>query len=143
VKDPCFDIEEKQPEGVEYLDPCLVHLHQECPHGARNGAGCTDQRDRASGIHEHMGLGGNNAAEQVKSCIERPAPLVLDVAAYQPEEEHIEEHVEETAVHEHRGKVGKQLGIVRNKAIFIRGQGILDCVKLIDQFYEFFLVRIR
>ncbi len=60
-------------------------------------------RHGGGGVGEHLGAGGDDAAEQVEEEIAHPPEQHLDVVAKHPQEEHVAAHVEPAAVHEHGG----------------------------------------
>jgi len=74
-----------------------------CPAGS-------DHRDRGIRGRQCVGIGGKDAAEEIKQKEPQVAQHVFDVIAEYPEVEHVATDMKEPAVHEHRGEDGQERG---------------------------------
>src|SRR5262245_33184699 len=95
--------EEHEDEGS---DPRVGIQEDIRSHHTTDRPGGTDHRNRRGGVRRDLRRHRSQAAEQVEEDEAQPAHRILYIDPEDPEEPHVADEVEPTAVHEHRGECG-------------------------------------
>src|ERR1035437_2754700 len=108
-----FDGGEEEDDGHQRNDTRMRELDHVGAHHAGDGAGGADHRHAGTRIAQELGHSGGGAAQQVKQQVLGGAQDVLDIVAEDPQEPHVAQHVQPTAVEEHGGEHAQKAEVDR------------------------------
>jgi len=93
---------EDQAEEQQGADACVREPNEIRAHHAGNCARSPNHRHCALGLNRYVSQRRDNAAGQVEHDVSRPAKVIFDVVAEDPQEQHVETKMQPAAVQKHR-----------------------------------------
>ena len=112
-----YDLDEESEEN-DGMDPRSRKKKQICPENPGYGAAGSDHRHDRMRSRQRMRVRSAYPAKKIEKDEPQMPKFVLDIIAEYPEIKHVPADMQQTSVHEHRGKYSKRSGdrLVRMEA---------------------------